>query len=176
MADSPGPSTALTHSNVYVRNLPTDLAETDLAELFAPYGVVESCRIAKYPQTQASKGFGFVKLSNIAEAQEAIASLNGSHVGPAMLEVKEAESDTSQKPSGTGGITVLALASLQQARMAEIAAHCRKDSGGQPVCERGAFRLDHQGASAPIPPVRDSPLLMLCSNLAGTCGMAAYPQ
>lgn len=102
MGDSPTASSSLSHSNVYVRNLDPALLEPDLAELFAPFGGVESCRIAKYPQTQASKGFGFVKLSSIAEAQDAIASLNGTRMGSAVLEVKSAESDTSQKPSGTG--------------------------------------------------------------------------
>ena len=175
MGDSPERSTTLSHSNLYVRNLPTELHERDLAELFAPYGLIESCRIAKYPQTQASKGFGFVKLSNTAEAQEAIASLNGSHMGSAVLEVKSAESDTSQKPSGTEGITVLALASLQHARMVISDAQCRANSGGQPVCEGRAFRLDHQGASALVPPVPASPLRMLHSILVGACGTAAHP-
>ena len=91
---------SLPHSNVYVRNLPTELHETDLEQLFAPYGSIESCRIAKYPQTQASKGFGFVKLATAAEARQAISSLNGTLLGASVLEVKSAESDTNQKPSG----------------------------------------------------------------------------
>ena len=36
-----------------VRNLPSDFSEEALSELFATFGVVESCRIAKQPHTQA---------------------------------------------------------------------------------------------------------------------------
>ena len=41
-------------------NLPRDLEEQDLADLFKPYGNVISCNLVLNKDTGKSKGFGFV--------------------------------------------------------------------------------------------------------------------
>jgi len=85
--------------NIYVGNLSWNLKDQDLSNLFAPYGEVTSAKIVTDKFTQRSKGFGFVEMANDAEAQAAIAALNGSEVDGRNIVVNESR----PKPEGGGG-------------------------------------------------------------------------
>jgi RNA recognition motif-containing protein len=87
--------------NIYVGNLSWGLKDQDLANLFAPFGQVTSAKIVTDKFTQRSKGFGFVEMANDAEAQAAIAQLNGSEVEGRNLVVNE--SRPKQEGGGGGG-------------------------------------------------------------------------
>src|SRR5437763_14542977 len=87
--------------NIYVGNLSWNLKDQDLANLFTPYGEVASAKIVTDKFTQRSKGFGFVEMPNDAEAQAAIAQLNGSEVEGRNLVVNE--SRPKQEGGGGGG-------------------------------------------------------------------------
>ncbi|HVZ57056.1 MAG TPA: RNA-binding protein [Chitinophagaceae bacterium] len=86
--------------NIYVGNLSWGLKDQDLANLFAPFGEVSSAKIVTDKFTQRSKGFGFVEMPNDAEAQAAIAQLNGSEVEGRNLVVNESRP---KQDSGNGG-------------------------------------------------------------------------
>ena len=58
--------------NIYVGNLHYKIGEDDLREVFAEYGEVTSVKIIKDRESGNSKGFGFVEMSNDAEARKAI--------------------------------------------------------------------------------------------------------
>lgn len=88
------------HSNLYIRNLTAEVDESLLHQLFSPYGQIESCRIVKNARTQTSKGYGFVKYTSVASAQEAIKHLNSSPYGSSILEVKFADADAGRQGSG----------------------------------------------------------------------------
>ncbi|TCJ17760.1 RNA-binding protein [Flaviaesturariibacter flavus] len=85
--------------NIYVGNLSWNLKDQDLSDLFTPYGEVSSAKIIQDKMTNRSKGFGFVEMPNDAEAQAAIAQLNGSEVDGRNLVVNESR----PKEGGSGG-------------------------------------------------------------------------
>ena len=78
--------------NIYVGNLSWNLTEEDLSNLFAPYGEVVSGKIVtdKFNNNR-SKGFGFVEMSSVEEANMAMNKLNGSQLGDHTIAVKEAK-------------------------------------------------------------------------------------
>src|SRR5512138_2438054 len=85
--------------NIYVGNLSWSLKDQDLSNLFTPFGEVSSAKIVTDKFTQRSKGFGFVEMPNDAEAQTAIAQLNGSEIEGRNLVVNESR----PKQEGGGG-------------------------------------------------------------------------
>jgi RNA recognition motif-containing protein len=89
--------------NIYVGNLSWGLKDQDLANLFASFGEVTSAKIVTDKFTQRSKGFGFVEMANDAEAQAAIAQLNGSEVEGRNLVVNESRPKQEGGPGGGGG-------------------------------------------------------------------------
>ena len=89
-------------SKLYVGNLSYDVTGSDLESLFTPHGTVESAEVIADRDTGRSKGFGFVQMASEAEAQAAIAALNGQdHAGRA-LTVNVAK-PREERPRGGGG-------------------------------------------------------------------------
>ncbi len=66
-----------TQMNIYVGNLPFDLTEDELRELFNKIGTVTAVTIIKDRNTSRSKGFGFVVMPEQSEAEQAVKKLNG---------------------------------------------------------------------------------------------------
>src|SRR5499427_4435002 len=66
---------------LYVGNLPYEVGETELQELFARAGSVESVTVMRDQMTGRARGFAFVEMSTDEEAQAAIRELNASQVG-----------------------------------------------------------------------------------------------
>jgi cold-inducible RNA-binding protein len=77
--------------NIYVGNLSFDTSERELEAAFAIYGAVTSARIATDRDTNRPRGFGFVEMGNQAEAEAAIAGLNGTDLQGRTLTVNEAK-------------------------------------------------------------------------------------
>ncbi|MGQ9627332.1 MAG: RNA recognition motif domain-containing protein [Anaerolineae bacterium] len=76
--------------NIYVGNLPREATEADLREAFQAFGQVTSVTIIKDKFSGESRGFGFVEMPSKAEAQSAIAELNGKELKGRTLTVNEA--------------------------------------------------------------------------------------
>lgn len=76
--------------NIYVGNLPYNMSDEALGEIFNPYGQVTSARVIKDKFTSRSRGFGFVEMANDEEAGKAIAELNGKSIEDRDLKVSEA--------------------------------------------------------------------------------------
>jgi RNA recognition motif-containing protein len=76
---------------VYVGNISPDANQESLEALFSVFGKVEKAYIITDRETGKSKGFGFVVMSNDAEAQAAIAALNGKECGGYTVKVSEAK-------------------------------------------------------------------------------------
>jgi RNA recognition motif-containing protein len=87
---------------LYVGNLGYDVTNEALQALFAAHGTVESAQVITDRETGRSKGFGFVEMSNDAEAQAAITALNGQQHGNRQLTVNEAR-PREDRPRGGGG-------------------------------------------------------------------------
>ena len=73
--------------NIYVGNISWGLSDQDLENVFAEYGTVDSAKIITDRATGRSRGFGFVEMSDGAEA--AIEALNGTEVDGRELVVNE---------------------------------------------------------------------------------------
>jgi len=85
--------------NIYIANLNTNLTDSDLAILFAPYGQVQSATIAIDGFTDQSRGFGYVNMPDEKEAVAAIAALDKREVDGRMLTVKEVETQEIRRGS-----------------------------------------------------------------------------
>ena len=73
--------------NIYVGNISWGLNDQDLENIFAEYGTVTSAKIIKDRMTNRSRGFGFVEMSDGADA--AIEALHGSEQDGRALVVNE---------------------------------------------------------------------------------------
>jgi RNA recognition motif-containing protein len=89
-------------NKLYVGNLSYDVDSSALEALFAPHGTVQSAQIITDRDTGRSKGFGFVEMGSDAEAQAAIAAMNGQESGGRALTVNEAK-PREDRPRGGGG-------------------------------------------------------------------------
>lgn len=76
--------------NIYVGNLDYNLQESELEEVFAEFGQVDSVKIIKDRFTDRSKGYGFVEMADEGEAQNAIEQLDGKLVNGRNLRVNKA--------------------------------------------------------------------------------------
>lgn len=90
-------------TKIYVGGLPYSATESQLNDLFAPHGAVESARVITDKFTGQSRGFGFVEMSTGEEAQKAIAALNGTQMDGRTLTVNEAKPQEPRSGGGGGG-------------------------------------------------------------------------
>src|SRR5881409_1068102 len=88
---------------LYVGNLSYQMDSSELEQLFGQHGQVVSAQIINDRDTGRSKGFGFVEMSSDAEAEAAIAALNGQQHGGRALTVNEARPREERPRSGGGG-------------------------------------------------------------------------
>jgi cold-inducible RNA-binding protein len=91
-----------TMKNIYVGNLDYATTEQDLRGLFEPYGPVENATVAKDKFSGQSRGFGFVEMTNDADAEKAISELNGRQLGNRNLTVNEARPREARPPRSGG--------------------------------------------------------------------------
>ena len=87
---------------LYVGNLSFGVTESQLQELFSPYGSVQSAQLISDRETGRSKGFGFVEMGSDREAQAAIAGMNGQMVDGRALTVNEARPREDRPRTGGG--------------------------------------------------------------------------
>jgi len=85
--------------NIFVGNLDFGATETSVRSLFEPYGQVDRVNVVTDRETGRSRGFAFVEMTDAAEAERAIAALNGMQLDGRALNVNEAR----PKPAGGGG-------------------------------------------------------------------------
>jgi RNA recognition motif-containing protein len=86
---------------LYVGNLSYQVDSSELEQLFAQHGTVQSAEVVMDRDTGRSKGFGFVEMGSDDEAQAAIAALSGQEHGGRALTVNEAR--PREERSGGGG-------------------------------------------------------------------------
>ena len=66
----------VTSPRLYVGNLSFDATESDLFELFNGVGHVQNAEVVSYRHNQRSKGFAFVQMQTVEEAQRAVEELH----------------------------------------------------------------------------------------------------
>jgi RNA recognition motif-containing protein len=75
---------------IFVGNFSYSMTEGELRSMFEPFGTIESISLATDRDTGRVRGFGFVEMPNDAEAEKAMAALNGKDVGGRTINVNEA--------------------------------------------------------------------------------------
>ncbi|XP_045466085.1 sex-lethal homolog isoform X2 [Harmonia axyridis] len=93
------PGTDMRDSNLYVTNLPKDVTEQDIDQMFNPFGEIVQRTVLKDKITGMPRGVAFVRFSKGEEAQNAIANLDGKMLDKAIfpLSVRVAEDHGRQK-------------------------------------------------------------------------------
>jgi RNA recognition motif-containing protein len=86
---------------LYVGNLPYEIGESELQELFARAGSVESVTVVRDQMTGRARGFAFVEMSSDEDAQNAIREFNAAQLGGRSLTVNEAR-PKAPRPGGGG--------------------------------------------------------------------------
>ena len=86
--------------NIFVGNLTFGATEGAVRSMFEAYGTVERVNIITDRDTGQARGFGFVEMSATADADRAIAELNGRELDGRALNVNEARPKTER---GFGG-------------------------------------------------------------------------
>ena len=89
-------------NKLYVGNLPYTVRDEDLQQSFSQYGSVSSAKVMMERDTGRSKGFGFVEMGNDAEAQAAIAGMNGQSLGGRSIPVNAARPMEARPPRSGG--------------------------------------------------------------------------
>ena len=89
-------------NKLYVGNLPYTVRDEDLQQSFGAFGSITSAKVMMERDTGRSKGFGFVEMGSDAEAQAAIAGMNGQSLGGRAITVNEAR-PMEARPPRTGG-------------------------------------------------------------------------
>ena len=89
-------------NKLYVGNLPYTVRDEDLQQAFGEFGAITSAKVMMERDTGRSKGFGFVEMGSDAEAQAAIAGMNGQSLGGRSITVNEAR-PMEPRPPRSGG-------------------------------------------------------------------------
>ncbi len=94
-------------TKIYVGNLPFSATESEIRDLFAQHGTVDSVALPTDRETGRPRGFGFVEMPQ-ADAQKAMEALNGFNMGGRPLRVNEAQDRPRTgggggRPGGGGG-------------------------------------------------------------------------
>jgi RNA recognition motif-containing protein len=84
--------------NIYVGNLPYNMTDDELRQIFAPYGQVQSAKVVMDRETGRSRGFGFVEMPDDATALEAIEKVNETDCKGRNLKVNEARPRADRPP------------------------------------------------------------------------------
>ena len=78
-------------NKLFVGSLAWATTDDSLRNLFAQVGTVVSSNVIKDKFSGRSKGFGFVEMSSVEEAQAAVEKLNGSELDGRKIVVNEAK-------------------------------------------------------------------------------------
>jgi hypothetical protein len=92
-------SVEVTTPRLYVGNLSFDATESDLFELFNGVGSVQNAEVVTYKHNQRSKGFAFVQMLTVEEAQRAVRELHDKEFMGRKLLVSGAKSSEHQPAS-----------------------------------------------------------------------------
>jgi RNA recognition motif-containing protein len=89
--------------NIFVGNLSFGATEDAVRSMFEAYGAVERVSIVTDRDSGQPRGFGFVEMSVNAEADRAIAELNGRELDGRALNINEARPKEDRGGGGGGG-------------------------------------------------------------------------
>ena len=77
-------------NNIRIGNLDPDVTEHNIRSIFAQHGVIERVKMMTDRATGEPRGFGFIQMTNDADAEKAIVALNGADCNGKALKVHPA--------------------------------------------------------------------------------------
>ncbi len=80
--------------SLYVGNLPFDVVEKEIRDMFATYGRVNSVKLIMDRETGKFRGYAFVEMER-EDAFTALEELNGAEFGGRILRINEAHDNRS---------------------------------------------------------------------------------
>ena len=92
----------MSNNKLYVGNLPFNVTEPDLQDLFGQAGTVSDVMLVQDKFTGKSRGFAFVTMGSEGEAQNAIEQFHGKALEGRPLTVNVAR-PREERPAGGGG-------------------------------------------------------------------------
>ena len=90
-------------NKLYVGNLSFNTTESDLNAAFGAHGTVTETNLMMDRETGRPRGFGFVTMGSVEEAQKAIEALNGREMDGRALTVNVAKPREERAGGGGGG-------------------------------------------------------------------------
>jgi len=85
------------NKKLFVGSLPYSVKGNELENLFSQFGTVDSATVINDKITGRSKGFGFVEMSSVTEANAAIQALNGKDFNGRQIIVSQAKERTESR-------------------------------------------------------------------------------
>jgi RNA recognition motif-containing protein len=90
-------------TTIFVGNLSFQTSEAEIERAFARYGHVSSVRVMTDRTSGSPRGFAFVQMPGMDDAEEAIARMNGQSIGGRSITVNEARSREDSRTAGHAG-------------------------------------------------------------------------
>ena len=84
--------------NIYIGQLPYNVNEDEIKEIFVEYGEIASVNLVKDRFSGQSKGFGFIDMPNNSEADKAIKALNKTMLKGREIKVNQSEQRKQKSP------------------------------------------------------------------------------
>jgi RNA recognition motif-containing protein len=88
-------------TTIFVGNLSFTATESEVRNVFERYGRVNSVRMATDRGSNSPRGFAFVNMPGMDDAEEAIARLNGHSLSGRSITVNEARDRSDARPMGS---------------------------------------------------------------------------
>jgi len=89
--------------NIFIGNLDITVTEQQLRALFSGYGVIHTVTLVQDRDTGAPRGMAFIEMAQSAEAQSAIAALDGTMLNGRPLRVNECRPKPDLNPTRDPG-------------------------------------------------------------------------
>ncbi|XP_058083852.1 serine/arginine-rich splicing factor SR45a-like isoform X6 [Magnolia sinica] len=86
-------------NNLYVTGLSTRVTDSDLEKYFSSEGKVVECHLVMDPRTRESRGFGFVTMETVQDADRCVKYLNRSVLEGRLITVQKAKRKRGRTPT-----------------------------------------------------------------------------
>lgn len=90
-------------TTIFVGNLSYQTSEAELERAFARYGRVSSVRMITDRASGSPRGFAFVQMPGIDDAEEAIIRMNGQFISGRAISVREAHDRSDSRAQTSSG-------------------------------------------------------------------------